>query len=161
VDVFQAFPGILLAIALAALLGAGLSNVIFALCAVGWVGFARLARAQTLSLKQRDHVAAARVLGVPTAQLLLRHVVPLLMGPLLVEAVFAFGGTIAAEAGMSFLGLGAQAPIPSWGNMLREAGHYLLLAPHMLLGPALAIVSLVLAVQAGGEHLRSRWQRPG
>ena len=155
-DVFLAFPGILLAIALAALLGAGMGNVIFALCTVGWVGFARLARAQVLSLKQREHVQAARVLGTPDFQLLRRHVVPLLMGPLVVEAVFAFGTTIAAEAGMSFLGLGAQAPTPSWGNMLREAAQYLLIAPHMLLGPSIAIVSLVLAIQAGGERLRER-----
>lgn len=157
-DVFLAFPGFLLAIALAGLLGAGLNNVIFALCTVGWVGFARLARAQALSLKQREHVNAARVLGVSTPRLLLRHIVPLLMGPLLVEAVFAFAAAIAAEAGMSFLGLGAQAPTPSWGNMLREAAQYLLIAPHMLLGPALAIVSLVLAVQACGERLRTIFQ---
>lgn len=158
-DVFLAFPGFLLAIALAGLLGAGLNNVIFALCTVGWVGFARLARAQALSLKQREHVNAARVLGVSTPRLLMYHVVPLLMGPLLVEAVFAFAATIAAEAGMSFLGLGAQAPAPSWGNMLREAAQYLLIAPHMLVGPAMAIVSLVLAIQACGERLRTIIQR--
>ncbi|MGH8595065.1 MAG: ABC transporter permease, partial [Gammaproteobacteria bacterium] len=154
-DVFLAFPGILLAIALAALLGAGLNNVVFALCLVGWVGFARLARAQALSLKRREHVQAAQVLGTSTARLLIRHIVPLLMGPLVVEAVFAFAATIAAEAGMSFLGLGAQAPTPSWGNMLREAAQYLLIAPHMLVGPSLAIVSLVLAIHRCGERMRA------
>ncbi|MGH8596955.1 MAG: ABC transporter permease [Gammaproteobacteria bacterium] len=156
-DIVLAFPGILLAIALAALLGAGLDNVVIALCTVGWVGFARLARAQTLSLKHRDHVQAARALGVPTVTLLIRHVIQLQLGALLVEAIFAFAGAIAAEAGLSFLGLGAQAPTPSWGNMLREAAQYLLIAPHMLLGPGVAIVSLVLAVQACGEYLRTRW----
>ncbi len=156
IDVFLAFPGILLAIALAALMGAGLNNVIFALCLVGWVGFARLARAQALSLKRRDHVQAARVLGTSTPGILTQHIAPLLMGPLLVEAVFSFAATIAAEAGMSFLGLGAQAPTPSWGNMLREAAQYLLIAPHLLLGPSLAIVSLVLAVHSFGEALRRR-----
>lgn len=159
-DLFMAFPGLLLAIALAGILGPGLDNVAFALCLVGWVGFARLARAQTASLKQREHVLVARALGTPAWRLLWMHIVPLLAGPLLVEATFAFAATIAAEAGMSFLGLGAQPPTATWGNMLREATQFLLIAPHMLLGPGLAIVSLVMAVQAAGERLRVRWQIP-
>jgi peptide/nickel transport system permease protein len=160
-DLFQAFPGLLLAIALAGLLGPGLGNVALALCVVGWVGFARLARAQTASLKYREHVLAARALGTPNWRILLIHVVPLLAGPLLVEATFAFAATIAAEAGMSFLGLGAQPPSASWGSMLREATQFLLIAPHMLLGPGLAIISLVMAVQTAGERLREHWQVPG
>jgi peptide/nickel transport system permease protein len=156
-DLFQAFPGLLLAIALAGLLGPGVGNVVWALCLVSWVGFARLARAQTASLKHREHVLVARALGTSTPWILLRHVLPLLAGPLLVEATFAFAATIAAEAGMSFLGLGAQPPSPAWGSMLREATQFLLIAPHMLLGPTLAIVSIVLAVQAGAERLRVRW----
>lgn len=159
-DLFQAFPGLLLAIALAGLLGPGLGNVAFALCLVGWVGFARLARAQTASLKQREHVLVARALGTPSLQILRRHIVPLLAGPLSVEATFAFAGAIAAEAGMSFLGLGAQPPTASWGSMLREATQFLLIAPHMLLGPAFAIISLVMAVQVAGERLREYWQVP-
>lgn len=159
-DLFQAFPGLLLAIALAGLLGPGLSNVAFALCLVGWVGFARLARTQTASLKHREHVLVAHALGTPTLQILRIHVVPLLAGPLLVEATFAFAGAIAAEAGMSFLGLGAQPPTASWGSMLREAMQFLLIAPHMLLGPGLAIMSLVMAVQVAGERLREYWQVP-
>ncbi len=160
-DLFQAFPGLLLAIALAGLLGPGLGNVALALCVVGWVGFARLARAQTASLKHREHVLAARALGTPNWRILLIHVVPLLAGPLLVEATFAFAATIAAEAGMSFLGLGAQPPTASWGSMLREATQFLLIAPHMLLGPGLAIISLVMAVQTAGERLREYWLVPG
>ncbi|MGD9603474.1 MAG: ABC transporter permease, partial [Gammaproteobacteria bacterium] len=159
-DLFMAFPGLLLAIALAGLLGPGLANVAIALAVVGWVGFARLARAQTAALKARDHVLVARALGTPTWRILGVHVLPLLAGPLVVEATFAFAATIAAEAGLSFLGLGAQPPTPTWGNMLREATHFLLIAPHMLLGPGVAIVSLVMAVQAAGERLRVRWEVP-
>ena len=159
-DVFMAFPGFLLAIALAGLLGPGLLNIVVALSVVGWVGYARLARAQTLSLKSREHVWAARALGTREFTLVARHIVPLLAGPILVEAVFGCAATIAQEAGLSFLGLGAQPPTPAWGAMLREAAQFLLVAPHLMLGPGGAIVSLVLAVQAGGEWLRQRWQIP-
>jgi len=160
IDLFMAFPGLLLAIALAGVLGPGLGNVAIALCLVGWVGFARLARAQTASLKHREHVLVARALGTPPWRILAVHVVPLLTGPLLVEATFAFATTIAAEAGLSFLGLGAQPPTATWGNMLREAMQFLLIAPHMLLGPGIAVVSLVMAVQTAGERLRMRWAVP-
>ncbi len=159
-EVFQAFPGLLLAIALAGVLGPGSGNVVIALCVVSWVGFARLARAQTNIIKTREHVLVATSLGVTPAKIIGRHLLPLLAGPLLVEATFLFGGSIAAEAGMSFLGLGAQPPTPSWGNMLREATQYWLSAPHLLLGPGFAIVSLVLAVQVGAERLRQKWQTP-
>lgn len=157
-EIFQAVPGMLLAIALAGVLGPGALNVALALALTGWVGFARLARAQTASLKHRAHVEAARALGLRVPAILARHVLPLLAGPLLVEATFAFAATIAAEAGLSFLGLGAQPPVATWGGMLREATHFLLVAPHMLFGPALALLSLVLAMQVGGERLRRRWQ---
>jgi peptide/nickel transport system permease protein len=158
--VFMALPGSLLAIALAGLLGPGLDNIVYALCMTGWVGFARLTRSQAGSLRGRDHVLAARALGTPLPRILWRHVLPLLAGPLIVEATFAFAGAITAEAGLSFLGLGAQPPTPAWGAMLREAAGFLLVAPHLLLGPACALVSLVLAVQALGERLRHRWLNP-
>lgn len=154
---FMAFPGLLLAIALAGLMGPGLDNIVYALCLTGWVGFARLARAQAASLRGRDHVMVARALGTPVPRILARHVLPLLAGPLVVEATFAFAGAITAEAGLSFLGLGAQPPAPAWGAMLREASGFLLVAPHLLVGPALALVSLVLAVQAAGERFRRHW----
>lgn len=160
IELFQAFPGLLLAIALAGILGPGTGNVALALCLVGWVGFARLARAQAASLKSREHVLVARALGTPEARILRRHIVPLLAAPLLVEATFAFAATLAAEAGMSFLGLGAQPPMAAWGSMLREATQFLLVAPHMLIGPGFAILSLVMAMQTAGEHLRRRWQLP-
>ena len=108
-DVFLAFPGILLAIALAGIMGPGVDNLIIALSAVGWVGFARLTRGQVLSLKQRDHVTAAIALGTPRHLILLRHLLPLLSAPLIVEATFGMAGMVIAEAGLSFLGIGYSA----------------------------------------------------
>lgn len=154
IDIFLAFPGILLAIAIAGLMGPGIGNVFIALVTVGWVGFARLARAQALSLRSRDHVLVARALGTPTWRILLRHVLPLMAAPLLVEASFGVAGVIVAEAGLSFLGLGVQAPTPSWGSMLRDGMQYLPLAPHLVLVPGSALFLTVLGVNALGDRLR-------
>lgn len=158
VDVFMAFPGILLAIALAGLLGPGIGNVLIALSAVGWVGFARLTRAQILALKGREHVLMARALGGRPSRIVLRHVLPLVAAPLIVEASFALASMIVAEAGLSFLGLGAQPPTPSWGSMIRQAMQYLLVAPHMLLGPCAALLSISVSVNLLGDRLQDRWQ---
>lgn len=157
VDLFMAFPGILLAIALSALLGPGIGNLVIALSLVGWVGYARLARAQVLSLKTRDHVAAAVALGAGRGRIVLRHLLPLLMAPLLVEATFGVAAVIVAEAGLSFLGLGVQPPDPSWGTMIREGTRYMLVAPHLVLAPGLAVMLVVLAVNLLGDRLRDRW----
>lgn len=157
-DVFLAFPGILLAIALAAVLGPGIENVLMALSIVSWVGFARLARAQTLSVKQRDHVLVARALGTPVASICLRHILPLILAPLIVEATFAVAAVIIAEAGLSFLGLGVQPPTPSWGAMIKDGTRYLLIAPHMAVGPGLALFSIVIAINTLGDRLRDALQ---
>ena len=153
-DVFLAFPGMLLAIALAGILGPGIENVIIALCTTGWVGFARLARAQTLSLKHREHVQAAVALGAPVPRILLRHVVPLASAPLIVEATFAIAGAIVAEAGLSFLGLGVQPPAASWGSMIRDGTRYMLVAPHLVIAPGTALLLVVLSVNLLGDRLR-------
>jgi peptide/nickel transport system permease protein len=156
IDVFLAFPGILLAIALAGILGPGLGNVIVALSVVGWVGYARLARAQVLSLKTREHVLAARALGVRPPHILLRHLLPLALAPLIVEATFGVAAAVIAEAGLSFLGLGVQPPSASWGSMIRDGVAYMLVAPHLVLAPGLAVMTLVLAVNLLGDRLRDR-----
>jgi peptide/nickel transport system permease protein len=156
VDVFLAFPGILLAIALAGVLGPGVDNVILALAVVGWVGYARLARAQVLSLKRRDHVSAARALGAGPGRILWRHLLPLAMAPLVVEATFGVAGAVVAEAGLSFLGLGVQPPDASWGGMIRDGVGYMLVAPHLVLAPGLAVVLVVLSVNLLGDTLRDR-----
>jgi len=156
IDIFLAFPGILLAIALAGLMGAGLDNVVIALSIVGWVGFARLARAQVLSLKNRDHVHAAIGLGAGRLRVVLMHLLPLIYAPLIIEATFAVAGVVIAEAGLSFLGLGIQPPTPSWGSMIRDGTRYMLVSSHMVLVPGLALMLVVLAVNMLGDRLRDR-----
>ena len=154
IDVFLAFPGLLLAIALAAILGPGIENVVFALVTVGWVGYARLARAQTLSFKHREHIWAAKALGTPTYLILFKHLFPLIMATLGVEATFGIAGAVISEAGLSFLGLGVQAPDASWGSMIREGARYLLVAPHLVIFPGVALMLVVLAVNLAGDRLR-------
>jgi peptide/nickel transport system permease protein len=156
-DVFMAFPGILLAIAFAAVLGPGLGNLILALCLTSWVGYARLTRAQALSLRHRQHVLAAVTLGASTPRILLRHMLPLLAAPLLVELTFSIASLVIAEASLSFLGLGIQAPNASWGAMLRDGVRYLLVAPHYVLAVGISLMSLVLAVNVLGDRLRDAW----
>ena len=154
IDVFLAFPGILLAIALAGVLGPGLDNVIIALAAVGWVGYARLARAQVLSLKNSDQVVAAKALGARSTRIIRSHLIPMISAPLIVEASFGFAGVVVAEAGLSFLGLGVQPPTASWGSMIREGTDYMLVAPHVVIAPGLALMTAVLAVNLLGDWLR-------
>lgn len=154
IDIFLAFPGILLAIALAGLLGPGLSNVVIALSIVGWVGFARLSRAQVLSLKNRDHVQAAVALGASRRRIIFRHLLPLMAAPLIIESTFAIAGIVIAEAGLSFLGLGIQPPSPSWGSMIRDGTRYMLVSPHMVLVPGIALMLVVLSVNMLGDRLR-------
>lgn len=156
IDIFMAFPGILLAIALAGLLGPGIMNAVMALAVVSWVGFARLARAQTLAVKQRDHVTAAIALGATARRIMLRHLLPLILAPLIIEATFAIAGTVLAEAGLSFLGLGVQPPQASWGSMIRDGTRYMLVAPHMVLAPGIAVFLVVLSVNLLGDALRDR-----
>jgi peptide/nickel transport system permease protein len=154
IDIFLAFPGILLAIALAGIMGPGIDNVVIALSIVGWVGFARLARAQTLSVKHREHVLAAQVLGSRQHKIIFLHLIPLISAPILVEATFGVASVVIAEAGLSFLGLGVQAPDASWGSMIRDGTRYMLVAPHLVLAPGLALMTVVLAVNLAGDRLR-------
>ncbi|HZV60954.1 MAG TPA: ABC transporter permease [Methylophilaceae bacterium] len=153
-DVFLAFPGILLAIAFAAVLGPGLNNLVLALCLTAWVGYARLTRAQALSLRNRQHVLAAESLGATVPRIMGRHMLPLLAAPLMVEATYSIAGLVIAEASLSFLGLGIQAPNASWGAMLRDGVRYLLVAPHFVLAVGISLMSLVLAINVMGDTLR-------
>jgi peptide/nickel transport system permease protein len=155
-DIFLAFPGILLAIAFVAVLGAGISNLILALCMTGWVSYARLARGQTLSLRNRQHVLAAESLGATVSRLLIKHILPLLGSILMVEATYSLASVMIAEASLSFLGLGIQAPNASWGAMLRDGVRYMLVAPHYVLVVGLSLMSLILAINLGGDYLRDK-----
>lgn len=156
IDVLLAFPGILLAIALAGIMGPGIDNLVIALSVVGWVGYARLARVQVLSLREREHVSAAIALGSGQLRILLRHLLPLALTPLIVEATFGVAQVVVAEAGLSFLGLGVQPPHASWGTMIRAGAGYMLVAPHLVLVPGLAICLVVLAVNLLGDAVRDR-----
>jgi peptide/nickel transport system permease protein len=155
-DIFLAFPGLLLAVALTAVLGPGLDHVILALCLMGWVSYARLTRGQLLSIREREYVTAARAIGVGWLRMLRIYLLPNLLAPLLVEVSFGMAGAIVAEAGLSFLGLGVQPPTPSWGSMLAEGRAFGLLAPHLTLVPGLAIMTAVLGLNLLGDALRDR-----
>lgn len=155
-DVFLAFPGILLAIAFAAVLGPGLVNLMIALSITGWVSYARLTRGQTLGLRNRQHVLAAESLGASVPRLLFKHILPLLSSILMVEATYSLASVMIAEASLSFLGLGIQAPNASWGAMLRDGVRYMLVAPHYVLMVGLSLMSLILAINLGGDYLRDK-----
>src|SRR5437762_6533403 len=155
-NVFLAFPGLLLAIALVAFLGAGLNKLILALCIIGWVGYARLIRAQVLKVREYDFVQAARALGAGDFRILFVHILPNAIQPLIVQASLGMAGAVLAEASLSFLGLGVPPPSPSWGVMIEEARDLSTLqaAPHALIFPGLAIALTVLAFNFIGDGLR-------
>ncbi len=155
-DIFLAFPGILLAIAFAAVLGPGMVNLMIALCITGWVSYARLTRGQTLVLRSRQHVVAAESLGASVPRLLIKHILPLLGSILIVEATYSLASIMIAEASLSFLGLGIQAPNASWGAMLRDGVRYMLVAPHYVLIVGLSLMSLILAINLLGDQLRDK-----
>jgi peptide/nickel transport system permease protein len=159
INAFLSFPGILLAIAFAAFLGPGISKVILALVITGWAGYARLARAQILQAKEMEYVLAARSLGASPIRILVRHLVPNILQPVLVQATIGMAGAILAESTLSFLGVGVLAPMPSWGAMLNDARSHLFDAPHLVLFPALAIMTAVLAFNLLGDALRD-WMDP-
>ena len=154
IDVLLAFPGLLLAIALVAVLGPSLGNVLFALAIVGWVGYARLVRGQVLRAREFEYVQAARALGASTSRILLRHVIPAALPAVVVQATLGMAAAIIGEAALSFLGLGVQPPTPSWGSMLNDGRGHLLDAPHLTIFPGLAIGLVVLGLNFVGDGLR-------
>lgn len=155
-NAFMALPGILVAIALVAFLGPDMSNLILALSITGWVGYARLVRAQVLAVREREFVEAARAVGSSDFRILVRHILPNIMQPVLVQAAVGMAGVILAEATLSFLGLGVPPPMPSWGVMLNDARAHLFDAPHMVLFPAIAIMLAVLSFNFIGDSLRDQ-----
>ena len=158
VDILMAFPGILLAIAFTAVLGPGLDHVILALCLIGWTGYARLVRGEILSLRERDFIQAARSLGCRPKRIILRHLLPNLLPPILIQSTFGLAAAIVAEGSLSFLGLGVEPPTPSWGAMLNDGRQFLLVAPHLTTYPGLALMITVLAVNLVGDALQERLQ---
>jgi peptide/nickel transport system permease protein len=153
-NAFMSFPGILLAIAFVAFLGPGLFNLVLALSIGGWVGYARLVRAQVLAVREREFVEAARALGANDARIIVRHILPNIIQPVIVQAAIGMAGAILAEATMSFLGLGVPPPTASWGSMLNDGRSHLFDAPHLVLFPAAAVMLAVLSFNFIGDGLR-------
>ena len=153
-DVLLAFPGILLAIALAAVLGPSARNVVIALTVMGWPAYARLVRAEIRTAAARESTRAAEALGATPLRVAVKHLWPSARAAIVVQAAFGVAGAIVAEASLSFLGLGPPPPTPSWGAMLAEGRAFLLVAPHLVIAPAAALGVTVLAVQLLGDGLR-------
>jgi peptide/nickel transport system permease protein len=153
-DALLSFPFLVLALAIAAVLGAGLSKAMIAIGIVFTPGFIRLSRAQVLSERERAYVEAARAQGAPDRRIIWRHILPNSLSPVLVQGSLAMAAAITAEATLSFLGLGTQPPTPSWGSMLNIAQAYLNRAPHLALWPGLAIFVTVLSLNLVGDGLR-------
>ena len=153
-NAFLSFPGILLAIAFIAFRGPGIFNLIFALSLGGWVGYARLVRGQVLAAREREFVEAARALGASDLRIIVRHILPNIIQPVVVQAAIGMAGAILAEATMSFLGLGVPPPTASWGAMLNDGRAHLFDAPHLVLFPALAVMLAVLSFNFIGDALR-------
>jgi len=153
-NAFLALPSILLAIAFVAFLGPGLFKLILALSIGGWVGYARLVRAQVLAVREREFVEAARALGASDLRIFLRHILPNILQPVTVQAAIGMAGAVLAEATLSFLGLGVPPPAASWGSMLNDARPFLFEAPHLVVFPAIAVMLCVLCFNFLGDALR-------
>ena len=153
-NAFLSFPGILLAIAFVAFRGPGIFNLVLALSIGGWVGYARLVRGQVLAAREREFVEAARALGASDLRIIVRHILPNIIQPVVVQAAIGMAGAILAEATMSFLGLGVPPPTASWGTMLNDGRAHLFDAPHLVLFPALAVMLAVLSFNFIGDALR-------
>jgi len=153
-NAFLSFPGILLAIAFVAFRGSGIFNLVLALSLGGWVGYARLVRAQVLAAREKEYVEAARALGASDWRIVVRHILPNIIQPVIVQAAIGMAGAILAEATMSFLGLGVPPPTASWGSMLNDGRSHLFDAPHLVLFPAAAVMLAVLAFNFIGDALR-------
>ena len=158
-DMFLAFPGLVFALAVAAVLGGGIQNAIIALAAISWPKYARLARSQTLMQKDADYICAARLAGCSHLQIVFRHIIPNILGPILVTAVLDIGTMMMELAGLSFLGLGAKPPVAEWGSMMSETRNLLTTQPWVTLAPGFAILLSVMVFNLFGDALRD-WLDP-
>ena len=153
-DVLLAFPGILLAIAIVAVRGPGLLNTMLAVAVVGIPGYARVMRSMVLSLREREYVLAARMVGTRDRRIMFRHIFPNSLSPLIVQMTLGIGGAILFAAALGFLGLGAQPPLPEWGAMISDGIPFLRTDPHMVFFPGIVIMITVLGFNLLGDGLR-------
>jgi len=154
VDISWAFPTVLFAIFLVAVLGPGLTSVMIAVGLGYWGGYARVVRGQVLSLREWDYITAAHAIGASDLRIMLRHILPNILAPVIVMSTMMMADAILIEATLSFLGMGAQPPIPSWGSILSSGRTYLRLAPWVMLFPGIAIMLTVLGFNLFGDGLR-------
>src|ERR1700694_1025371 len=154
INISYGVPDLLLALILVVLVGRGIQNIILAISITAWLGMARLVRGQTLSLREREFIEAARSIGTKTLQILARHILPNALGPIVVQATYLVPAAIIFEAFLSFLGLGVPPPAPSWGAMATEGYKALQIAPHIVLAPCIALSLTVLAFNWVGDGLR-------
>ena len=153
-DIFFAFPYILGAIAIMTILGSGIVNIFIAIGVLGWAYFARIFRGSILSIKNKEYIEAARALGASNARIIIKHIFPNAIAPIIVYATMNVGTAIIVEAALSFLGIGVQPPTPAWGKMLAESLNFIDIAPWMMLFPGIAIVITVLGFVLLGDGLR-------
>ena len=153
-DLFLAFPGLVFALAVAGVLGGGLQNAIIALAAISWPKYARIARSQTLSQKETTYLKAARLSGSGTRQIISRHILPNIIGPILVTSMLDIGTMMMELAGLSFLGLGAKPPAPEWGSMMSDTRSLITTAPWLTFAPGLAIFVSVMIFNLLGDTIR-------
>jgi ABC-type dipeptide/oligopeptide/nickel transport system permease subunit len=154
IDTLMAFPLLALLLTLSTVFGPSLRNVVIVIGCTVWASYARVVRAEVLSLRERDFVLAARAIGTPDRQIILRHLIPNAIGPVIILASLAVGGIIILESALSFLGLGVQRPTASWGTMLSDGREYLRNYPHIAVAPGIAIALTVLAFNLVGDGLR-------
>jgi len=153
-DIFLSFPGLVLALGFAAALGPGITNAIIAISLTAWPPIARLARAETLSLRQADFIAAVRLQGASSAAIILRHILPMCIPSVIVRVTLNMAGVILTAAGLGFLGLGAQPPWPEWGAMAATGREFMLDSPWVIAAPGIAIAATSLAFNLVGDALR-------
>ena len=153
-DIFLAFPGMVFAIAVAGVTGGGILNAIIALACISWPKFARLSRSQVIMMKNMDYIAAARLAGSSTGAIMIRHILPNIIGSVLITAVLDIGTMIMELAGLSFLGLGATPPVAEWGSMMNNGRSMIQTAPWVILAPGAAIFITVVLFNLLGDTVR-------
>lgn len=154
IDILLAFPGIILALVIAGILGPSLLNLMLMMILIGWTGYARVVRGAVLAVKEKEFIEAAKATGISDGHVMFRHILPNVMAPVIVMGTLGMAHMILAVAGLSFLGLGAQPPIPEWGSMLNAGRDFMRTAPHMMIFPGLAIMLTVLSFNFLGDGLR-------